>query len=293
MIGRMLLHLLDGTYELFRAYYGRPPRSTPDGRPISAVHGLIDTTLGLLSQPNVTHLGAAFDSVVRSFRNDMFDGYKDGEGLEPEILGQFELAERALKAMGVTVWGMIEFEADDALAAAAVRWVDDVDQVVVCSPDKDLAQVVTQDRIVALDRRKQTVMDEEGVWEKFGVGPKSIPDYLALVGDTADGIPGVAGWGAKSTAAVLAEYGTLDQIPLDEAEWTVKVRGAARLAENFREHREQVDLYKELAILRLDVPLAESLADLEWKGAHREEFESLCDELGFDSLKTRPHLWQD
>ena len=195
--------------------------------------------------------------------------------------------------MGVTVWSMVEFEADDALAAAAVRWVDDVDQVVVCSPDKDLAQVVTQDRIVALDRRKQTVMDEEGVWEKFGVAPKSIPDYLALVGDTADGIPGIPGWGAKSTALVLAEYGTLDQVPLDETQWSIKVRGAARLAENFRNQRAQADLYKELAILRLDVPLAESLEDLEWKGAHREAFTSLCDELGFDSLKTRPKLWQD
>ena len=289
----MLLHLLDGTYELFRAYYGRPPRSTPDGRPISAVHGLIDTTIGLLSEANVTHLGVAFDSVVLSFRNEMFDGYKTGEGLEPEILNQFELAERAMEALGVKVWRMIEFEADDALAAAAVHWVDDVDQVVVCSPDKDLAQVVRQDRIVALDRRKQTIMDEEGVWQKFGVAPSSIPDYLGLVGDTADGIPGIAGWGAKSTALVLAEYGTIDQIPDDEEEWTVKVRGASRLAENLRSHRAEAGLYRDLAILRLDVPLEYSLAELEWKGANRAQYLALCDELGFESLKTRPPLWQD
>jgi len=289
----MLLHLLDGTYEIFRAYYGRPPRSTPDGKPISAVHGLIDTTLGLLSASNVTHLGAAFDTVVRSFRNDMFDGYKTGEGLEPKILEQFAVAERAMEAIGVKVWRMIEFEADDALAAAAVHWVDDVDQVVVCSPDKDLAQVVRQDRIVALDRRKQVVMDEEGVWEKFGVAPASIPDYLGLVGDTADGIPGISGWGAKSTAAVLAEYGTIDQIPDDENVWTVKIRGAARLGENLRASRGEAALYRELAVLRLDVPLEYTLDELEWKGAHREPFLALCDELGFDSLKTRPQLWQD
>jgi len=289
----MLLHLLDGTYELFRAYYGRPPRATSDGRPISAVHGLIDTTIGLLSEANVTHLGAAFDSVILSFRNEMFDGYKTGEGLEPEILDQFALAERAMEALGVKVWRMKEFEADDALAAAAVHWVDDVDQVVVCSPDKDLAQVVRQDRIVTLDRRKQTVMDEEGVWEKFGVAPASIPDYLGLVGDTADGIPGIAGWGAKSTALVLAEYGTIDKIPDDVNVWTVKVRGAARLAENLRSHRAEAQLYRELAVLRLDVPLEYTLEELEWKGARRKAYLALCDELGFESLKTRPHLWQD
>ncbi len=287
----MLLHLLDGTYELFRAYFGRPPRSAPDGRPVGAVHGLLESTLGLLREPNVTHLGVATDTVIESFRNEMFAGYKSGEGIEPDILAQFDLAERALESIGVTVWRMREFEADDALAAAAARWVNDVDQVVIASPDKDMAQCVTTDRVVMLDRRREIVLDEEGVIEKFGVRPASIPDYLALVGDTADGIPGIPAWGAKSAGQVLFEYGHVAAIPDDEHEWTIKVRGAARLAANLRERRQDAELYRTLATLRIDAPIPESLDELQWQGADRPAFEALCDELGFTSLRTRPHLW--
>ncbi len=288
----MLLHLLDGTYELFRAYFGRPPRSAPDGRPVGAVHGLLESTLGLLREPNVTHLGVATDTVIESFRNDLFDGYKSGEGIEPEILAQFALAEQALEAIGVRVWRMREFEADDALATAAARWVEDVDQVVIASPDKDMAQCVTTDRVVMLDRRREIVLDEEGVIEKFGVRPASIPDYLALVGDTADGIPGIPAWGAKSASQVLFEYDHVAAIPDDETEWTIKVRGAARLAANLRERRQEVELYRTLATLRVDAPLPDDLDDLRWEGADRDAFEGLCDELGFTSLRTRPHRWR-
>ncbi len=287
----MQLHLLDGTYELFRAYFGPPPRTDPSGREVGAVVGLLESTLQLLREDDVTHLGAAFDSVIRSFRNDLYDGYKTGEGVEQELLDQFPLAERALETLGVTVWRMDEFEADDALASAAIRWADEVERVVVLSPDKDLAQVVVEDRIVTFDRRKRTFLDEGGVWEKFGVGPASIPDYLALVGDSADGIPGVPGWGAKSSAAVLARYGSLDAIPADVDDWDVTVRGAARLAESLAAHREQARLFRTLTTLRLDAPVGDDLDELRWEGVHRDEFLELCDELGVEGLRDRPHRW--
>ena len=222
----MNLHLLDGTYELFRAYYGLPSIKSPDGREVAATRGLIQTLLVLLRQEDVTHVACAFDHVVESFRNDLFDGYKTGDGMPEDIKAQFELAERAARALGVVIWPMTEFEADDAIAAAAVRWQDDprLGQVVICSPDKDLAQMVTGDRVVAWDRRRDIVMDEAGVRAKFGVGPASIPDYLALVGDAADGFPGIPKWGAKTTAQVLGQYATIEQIPDDAAAWTVKVR---------------------------------------------------------------------
>lgn len=291
--GSMKLHLLDATYELFRAHFGRPPRSAPDGSPIAAVHGLLETVLGLLREPDTTHLAAATDTVIISFRNRMYDGYKTGEGVEPELLAQFPIAERALRALGVVVWQMGEFEADDALATGALIYADEVDQIVIATPDKDCAQCVVDDFVVMLDRRKQVVMDEAGVWEKFGVGPTSIPDYLALVGDAADGIPGVPAWGAKSAATLLAEYTRLDQIPANEVDWSIPVRGAARLAASLRDNLEDALLFRELATLRRDVPLTETLEDLRWRGARRADFEALCDEFGFDSLKTRPHLWQD
>lgn len=289
----MKLHLLDATYELFRAHFGRPPRSAPDGSPISAAHGVFETVLGLLREPETTHLAAATDKVIESFRNDMYDGYKTGEGVEPELLAQFPIIERGLRAMGVVVWDMVEFEADDALAAGALKYADDVDQIVIATPDKDCAQCVIDDFVVMLDRRRQIVMDEAGVWEKFGVGPISIPDYLALVGDAADGIPGVPAWGAKSAGALLAEYTRLDQIPASENDWSINVRGAARLAASLRDNVEDALLFRELTTLRRDVPLTESFADLEWRGVHRSGFLALCDEFGFDELKTRPHLWQD
>lgn len=287
----MKLHLLDATYELFRAYFGFPPRQAPDGSEVGAVYGILDTTLRLLGQQDVTHLGAATDQVIESFRNRMFDGYKTGEGVEPEILAQFPLAEEALRALGVTVWAMREFEADDALATAALRWSGEVEQVVILSPDKDLMQCVVGDRVVSYNRRERILYDEAGVVEKFGIPPVSIPDYLALVGDSADGVPGIAGWGAKSTAAVLARYGKLERIPTEAAQWEATVRGAARLSANLEEGRERALLYRSLTRLRRDVPLAESLSDLQWRGARPREFTALCDRLGFPNLARRPRRW--
>ena len=287
----MKLHLLDATYELFRAYFGFPSRQAPDGSEVGAVYGILDTTLRLLGQRDVTHLGAATDQVIESFRNRMFDGYKTGEGVEPELLAQFPLAEEALRALGVTVWAMREFEADDALATAALRWSGEVEQVVILSPDKDLMQCVVGDRVVSYNRRERKLYDEAGVVEKFGVPPVSIPDYLALVGDSADGVPGIAGWGAKSTAAMLARYGKLERIPTESARWEATVRGAARLSANLEAGRERALLYRRLTRLRRDVPLAESLSDLQWRGARPREFTALCDRLGFPNLARRPHRW--
>ena len=283
----MLLHVLDGTYELYRSYFGVPPRSAPDGREVGAVRGIIDSTLALLVDGGVTHLGAATDTVIESFRNDLFAGYKTGEGIEPELWAQFPLAERALRAIGVTVWGMVDFEADDALATAAARWIGDVEQVVILSPDKDLMQCVEGDRVVTFNRREGKRFDQEGVREKFGVYPHSIPDYLALVGDTADGVPGLPGWGAKSSSVVLFEYDHLESIPDDVGEWNVVVRGAAKLAATLAERRDEAMLYRTLTTLRRDVPLVEDLDDLRWRGVVMEEFEPLCRELGFDSLLDR------
>lgn len=290
----MKIHLVDGTYELFRAHFGAPPGSAPDGTEVGAVRGLVQTLLMLLREPDVTHVGCAFDHVVDSFRNDMFAGYKTGEGVPEELMAQFGLAEQATGALGVVVWPMVDFEADDAMATAAVRWRDaeGVDQVVICSPDKDLTQMVQGDRVVCLDRRRGTTLDEAGVVAKFGVAPESIPDYLALVGDSADGIPGVPRWGAKSSSVMLSHYRHLESIPDDPAEWDVSPRGAAAMAASLAERRDDALLYRRLATLRLDVPLAESLEDLRWRGVPRAEYKALCDELGFKGLGALPHLWR-
>ncbi|HKQ58288.1 MAG TPA: 5'-3' exonuclease H3TH domain-containing protein [Candidatus Eisenbacteria bacterium] len=287
----MKLHLLDATYELFRAYFGVEPDQAPDGRQVGAVSGLVATTLALLREPEVTHLGAATDHVIRSFRNDLWAGYKTEEGVPEDLMAQFPLAEQALEAIGVTVWRMVEFEADDALAAAASRWTGDVEQVVICTPDKDLAQCVVERTVVQLDRRRQITYDEDGVREKFGVSPVSIPDWLALVGDSADGFPGLPGWGEKSATTLLARWKHLEAIPPEPAAWEVKVRGADRLAETLRNRMEEALLFRRLATLRLDVPLAETLEDLRWKGVPRERWLAFCDELGFERLKDRPHRW--
>ena len=289
----MKVHLVDGTYELFRGYFALPSISAPDGREVGAVRGLVQTLLTLLRQPDVTHVAVAFDSVIRSFRNDLFDGYKTGDDTPTELLAQFPLAERAAAALGLVVWPMAEFEADDALGTAAVRWQDapGVEQIVLCSPDKDLAQVVCGDRVVTLDRRREVVTNEDGVREKFGVAPASIPDYLGLVGDSADGIPGIPRWGAKGTAQVLAHYGHIEQIPADAADWNINVRGAKSLATSLTENIEAALLYRQLATLRLDVPITEDLAQLEWQGARREEYLALCDELGFGRLAEAPERW--
>jgi 5'-3' exonuclease len=281
----MKVHLLDGTYELFRGFYGPPPRKAPDGREVGATVGLLRSLIALLSEPEVTHLGCAFDHVVESFRNDLFPGYKTGEGIDSSLLAQFPLAEEAVSALGIANWPMVEFEADDALATAALRFQQDprVDQVVICSPDKDLAQLVAKDRVVCWDRRREIIYDEAAVRAKYGVAPASIPDWLALVGDKADGIPGVPTWGAKSSATVLSRYHHIEDIPLKLEDWDVPVRGARRLLDNFTSHREQALLYRRLTRLRSDVPLTESLDDLRWKGP-RDNFEQFCRELGVSGL---------
>ena len=289
------IHLLDGTYELFRAHFAMPPMNSPDGRPVAAVRGLIQSFLALLREDDVTHVACAFDHVIESFRNQMFDGYKTGEGTPEELLSQFELAERAVTAMGIVVWPMTEFEADDAIATAAARWAEDdrVSQVIICSPDKDLCQMVSGQDVVCLDRRKKIVTDENGVIEKFGVLPTSIPDYLALVGDAADGIPGVARWGAKGTSTVLSQFSHVEDIPADPAAWNPAPRGAKGLAENLSAAQDEVALYKALAMLRLDVPITETLDDLEWVGANESAYKTLCQELGFGRISEVPTRWKD
>ncbi|MFV1961322.1 MAG: 5'-3' exonuclease H3TH domain-containing protein [Acidimicrobiia bacterium] len=288
----MRLHLLDGTYELFRAHFGRRDIVLgPGGTDIRATLGILESTLALLREPGVTHLAASFDTEIESFRNDMFAGYKTSAGMDAELLGQFPLAELAMEAIGVVVWRNIEFEADDALASGAIRWVEDVDQVIIATPDKDLAQVVVGNRIVTYNRRERKILDEDAVVEKFGIHPESIPDYLALVGDTADGVPGLPGWGAKSASTVLARYPRLEMIPVSVDDWEVRPRGAEKLAVTLQERQADVYLYRELTTLRLDVPLGENLADLEWKGVPEDRFTTFCDEMGFDAESIRVHRW--
>jgi len=285
------VHLLDATFELFRAYFAMPAERGPDGRPVGAVRGLISSTLALLREPGVTHLGAATDHVIESFRNQLFPGYKTGDGIPADLWAQFPLAEDALRAIGVVVWPMVEFEADDMLATAAQRFAPEVDQVVILSPDKDLMQCVRARHVVTHDRIRRRTYDAAGVRAKHGVDATSIPDYLALVGDSADGIPGLPGWGAKTAAALLTAYGRIEDIPRDPATWTVRPRGAARAAAVLRERRADALLYKRLATLRVDAPLAESLEDLRWRGAPRTRYAEFCDAHGLGDLRARPHAW--
>lgn len=290
----MKVHLVDGTYELFRAFYGGRPRKAPDGREVGATQQLMRSMLVLLAEPDVSHVGLAFDTVIESFRNELFDGYKTGDGIDPDLFGQFPLVEEATEAMGLVCWRMIDFEADDAIAAAAAKFSSDdrVEQVVICSPDKDLTQMVRGDAIVSRDRMRNKVLDEEAVVEKFGVAPVSIPDWLALVGDSADGIPGVPRWGAKGAAAVLQRYAHIEAIPESAEDWDIKVRGAATLATNLNDMREEALLYRKLATLRTDVPLEESLEDLEWQGADREQLTGFCASIGMreDFVKEFPRF---
>jgi 5'-3' exonuclease len=291
----MRVHLVDGTYELFRAYFGAPTAVASDGREVGATRGILRSLLALLREDGVTHMGVAFDHVIESFRNELFAGYKTSEGVPDDLMAQFPLAERAAHALGVVVWPMVEFEADDALATAAARWKDapGVEQVVICTPDKDMAQCVCGDKVVCLDRMRRKTLDEPGVRDKFGVGPSSIADWLALVGDSADGYPGVPRWGSKTAAALLAGYGRIDDIPDEEARWTVAVRGAAALAQSLRDHRKDVALYRTLATLRTDVPLKEDLDDLRWRGARREELTALCREIGEEDFLERVPRWRE
>ena len=282
----MKVHLVDGTYELFRHYFA-VPKTSVNGREIGATRGVVRSIVSML-EGGFTHIGVATDHVIESFRNDMFAGYKTGAGIEPELRQQFELLERAITAIGVTVWPMIEFEADDALAsAAAIAETDDrVEQVLIATPDKDLAQCVVGSRVVQLDRRTDTIRDEAGVHERFGVAPASIPDYLALVGDSADGIPGIPGWGAKGSAAVLSEYGHLENIPAAAADWSVSVRGATRLADALNEHRDDARLYRSLAVLRRDAPTISRVDELRWEGP-TGDLDAVCVEIAASDVPRR------
>jgi 5'-3' exonuclease len=288
------VHLVDGTYELFRSYFGAP-KALSQGIEVGATRGILRSLFALLREPGVTHVACAFDYVIESFRNDLYAGYKTSAGVPDDLMLQFRSAERAAHALGIVVWPMVEFEADDAMAAGADRWCEapEVEQIVLCTPDKDMAQCVRGSRVVCLDRLRRRVLDENGVLEKFGVPPPSIPDWLALVGDAADGYPGVPRWGGKSASALLSAYGHLESIPDREAEWRVPVRGAAALAASLRENREQAYLYRQLATLRVDVPLTEQLDDLRWRGARRDELTRLCREIEDEGFLERVTDWRD
>ena len=284
----MVVHLIDGTFELFR-YFMSPSAAFDRSAPVElrAVRGVVGSVLGML-EGGVTHVGVATDHVIESFRNALWPGYKTGEGIDPLLYAQFPPLEDALSALGVVVWPMVEFEADDALAAAAAMASADpsVAQVVVCTPDKDLAQCVRGDRVVQLDRRTREVRDELGVRAKFGVSPASIPDWLALVGDSADGFPGLPGWGARSAATVLARYSHLEEIPPRAAQWDVALRGAARLAETLVEQRERALLFRVLAMLRTDAPIGVDVSGLRWRGP-RADFAAWSERLGTPPLRER------
>lgn len=292
----MNIHLVDGTYELFRNHFGAPPKQSPDGREIGATLGLLRSLLMLLTSPGVTHVGVAFDHVIESFRNDLYTGYKTSEGVDPDLLAQFPLAEEAVAALGVVVWPMVEFEADDALGTAAKRFKKNksVEQILICSPDKDLAQLVEGNKIVCWDRRRDIIIDEAGVVEKYGVDPQSMPDWLALVGDSADGYPGIPGWGAKSASVVLAHYKHMEMIPDDPGKWKVSSISpgrAASLAASLSQRRADAFLYKKLATVREDVPLEEKLNDLKWQGAYGR-LRDFCHDLGEERIPERIPRWR-
>jgi 5'-3' exonuclease len=293
------VHLVDATYELFRAHFApRPPVLGRDGIVLSGVSGLVEQLLFLLRDQGATHVGGATDRVIESFRNDRYPGYKTSAGMDPVLLAQFPIAEAAIEALGVRLWPMVEFEADDAIAAAADRFAADPDvgRVVICTPDKDLAQCVRDARVVLWDRRRDLWYDDAGVRAKWGVPPPSIPDWLALVGDAADGFPGLPGWGAKSAAAVLAVYGTLEAIPRKASDWAVpSLRGGVGLAATLVQQFDDALLYRDLATLRtsadgVEIPEARA-ADLEWRGAPRGAWQAFCASWGLDRLATRPHRW--
>ena len=283
----MDVHLVDGTYELFRHFYARPSHVNTGGEEVAAVVGVLDSVASML-ESNVTHIGVATDHVIRSFRNDLWPGYKTEEGVAPQLLAQFPLLEEALVSMGVVVWPMVELEADDALAgaAASLSILREVDHVLICTPDKDLAQCVRSDRVVQLDRRAQRYRDEIGVIEKFGVAPSSIPDYLALVGDNADGYPGLEGWGEKSTSAVLSSYVHLEAIPADGTEWKIKPRRYDALAKTLRENMKLALLFRDLATLRTEEPLIKSPDELRWKGPDKS-FGTMCKRLDAPGLEAK------
>jgi 5'-3' exonuclease len=280
------IYLVDGTYELFRHYYALPSARDSDGREVAAVRGVLASVLGMMKD-GATHIAVATDHVIESFRNDLWPGYKTSEGIEPDLLAQFPLLEDVLSAAGIVVWPMVEFEADDALAAGGVKAASDarVEDVIICTPDKDLAQCVRGSRIVQLNRRTRVTLDEAGVIQKFGVLPASIPDYLALVGDAADGYPGLKGWGAKSSAAVLAKFVHLESIPLDHHEWHVNATNASALADTLSRERERAVLFRTLATLRTDIALFDNVDQLRWNGP-TPGFADLAARL--DAARTEP-----
>ncbi|HSM72754.1 MAG TPA: 5'-3' exonuclease H3TH domain-containing protein [Anaerolineales bacterium] len=289
----MKIHLVDGTYELFRSHFGAPPKKSASGQEVGATLGLIRSMMLLLSDPEVTHVAVAFDHVIESFRNKLYSGYKTGEGVDPDLLAQFPLAEEAVSALGLVVWPMVKFEADDAIATAAAKFKKSksVEQVVICSVDKDLMQMVDGDRVISWDRRREIVLDEQGVIEKFGVPPESIPDYLALVGDAADGFPGIKGWGAKSVAMVLAKFKHIESIPKDPKKLPITLGRATTLINNLQESYDDALLFRELSTLREDVPLKEKLSDLKWQGAY-PRLKKLCKELGDERIPERVTKWR-
>jgi 5'-3' exonuclease len=297
----MLLHLVDATYELFRAHFSpRPTVRGRDGIVLSGVAGLAEQLIHLLREEGGTHVACATDRVIQSFRNQLYAGYKTEAGVPPELLAQFPIAEQAIEALGIVLWPMVEFEADDAIAAAADRFARDprVEQILICTPDKDLAQSVRGGHVVLLDRRRRTTYDEAAVVAKWGVPPRSIPDLLALVGDSADGFPGLPGWGARSAAAVLARYGSLEAIPRRASEWSVPgLRGAVSLAATLVQQWDDALLYRDLARLRttddgVEIPQHDP-DELRWRGAPRHRWEAFCDEWGLARLRDRPHHWLD
>jgi 5'-3' exonuclease len=296
----MQVHLVDATYELFRAHFApRPPVLGRDDIPLSGVSGLVDQLLFLLREQGATHVGCATDRVIRSFRNDLYPGYKTEAGMPPELLAQFPIAEQAIEALGLVLWSMLEYEADDAIGAAAELYGADprVERVVICTPDKDMAQCVRDERVVLWDRRRDIVYDDAGVRAKWGVAPESVPDRLALVGDAADGYPGLPGWGDKSASAVLARYLHFEGIPANGSEWDVKgLRNPVGLATTLRDHMDDALLYRDLARLRtVDDGVAipqRDVADLEWPGADRTRWQAFCDEWGLTRLRSRPHRWR-
>ena len=283
----MNIYLIDGTYELFRYFFAVPSAKDINGREVGAVRGVLGSVLSMIEQ-GATHLGVATDHVVESFRNDLYSGYKTSEGVAPDLLSQFPILEVALQAMGVLVWPMIEFEADDALASAAAKAAKDshVKQVLICTPDKDLSQSVVGTRVVQLDRRREITRDEAGVVEKFSVKPKSIPDYLALVGDSADGFPGIKGWGEKAAGGVLSLYPHLEDIPKSYQKWDPAIKRARPLSESLFGAWDDALLFRKLATLRVDVPVFETIEDLRWKGP-RGDFEEYCRQLNSSSLFKR------
>ncbi|HXU61534.1 MAG TPA: 5'-3' exonuclease H3TH domain-containing protein [Polyangia bacterium] len=290
------LHLVDGTYELFRAHYAkRPDHRDPSGADRKATVGVVSSLLALLHEADeaVTHLAVAFDNPIRSFRNDLFDGYKTDEGVPPELHAQFDAVEEGVRALGVTVWSMREHEADDGLATGARRFADQVGQVRILTPDKDLAQCLRGDRVVQIDRRQKKLTDEATFRAVRGYAPASVPDFLALTGDTADGIPGLAGFGEKSAAMLLGAYPHLEDIPDSVTAWTVRPRRAEELAATLAAHREEALLYRRLATLVDTVPLRETLDELRFRGVPREAFESWCTKVGTTSLRTAPRRWAD